>query len=297
MRICFIINSRSYNAASRLKKLRACFGPDASYLMTKFAGHACELGEQAVDEEYTHIVAVGGDGTIHEVVNGIINSKRYEALRPIFTLLPSGSGNDLARTLEFDDAVASLQHRIQRNSILQADIGAALFGNGNQSSVRYFINVMDLGLGGAIAKRVDSFRRSRFAFFAYQRAIFSILPFYRRSSVTVDVDGIRYEGELLSVVIANGKWFGSGLGIAPDALLDDGQLQIVILGRVGILQYLYHLPSIMGGRKIAHKEVSYHTGRHIVVTGDELICEMDGEVAGRGPVEVSVLPGRLRMLR
>jgi diacylglycerol kinase (ATP) len=293
MRLFFIINSRHYCVREDVQNLRQHFGHEHEYRLTDFPGHAIELATYAINHRFTHIIAVGGDGTINEVINGMMNSEAYEDWQPVFTFLPRGSGNDLARTMGYDSSINSLYQRIEGNDIVDMDVGIARFSEGD----RYFMNVMDLGLGGSIALKVETYRRGKWSFLAYQRAILSVLPFYVKQTITIESATFQYDGKALSAVIANGLWFGGGLGIAPDAKINDGLLNLVVIGNVGIAEYLYYLPRIMMGKKIIHKEVHYLELKSLTVKGNNLPCEMDGESSGTEPVEISVIPGKIKILQ
>lgn len=297
MRIFFIINSRIPRASITLRKLQSSFEFNAEFHLTKYAGHARQLALQATDHHSTHIVAVGGNGTINEVINGILESVSFKKHQPMFTFLPRGSGNDLARTLKCPADITSLKRRINHGTFLLADVGLAEFYNNKESSLkRYFLNVMDLGLGSAVAKQVEIYRKGKWSFLSYQRALLTVLPTHRSHLTQIKINGLKYSGKVLSIVLANGKWFGGGLGIAPDADLTSGKLQVVILGKVGVLEYLRYLPRILLGKKINHKEVHYLTSSKIKVEGECLTAELDGEVFGAAPVCISIQPGILKIL-
>lgn len=292
MRLFFIINSRYRGSKSDMFKLQQRFGNGPEYRLTEASGHAAELAKLAVDAGYTHLIAVGGDGTINEVVNGMLASENYNFTRPVFTFLPRGSGNDLARTLGYNKAIASLVDCIQRNNRMPIDIGLAKWEEGS----RYFLNVMDFGLGGSVAARVDSYRRGRWSYLAYQRAIWSVLPFYKKRAISISSEEFMFEGKALSVVIANGRWFGAGLGISPDALPNDGLLNLVVLGNVGIIEYLRNLPRILKGKKISHREVHYSTTTELFISGNNVLSELDGELAKNAPAKISIVAGKIQML-
>jgi len=292
MRLFFIINGRYRRSKIDKLELQLRFGNEHAYILTEASGHASELAKIAVDNCYTHLIAVGGDGTINEVVNGMISSEAFDTSKPILTFLPRGSGNDLARTLSYDASIESLEQRIRRNNYMAMDVGCARW----EKDFRYFLNVMDFGLGGNVAAKVEAYRRGRWSFLAYQRAICSVLPFYRKHTIKISSREFKFEGKALSVVIANGRWFGGGLGIAPDALSDDGLLNLVVLGNVGILEYLLYLPRILKGKKIEHREVLYATTNEVIVIGTNVLCELDGEIARQAPANISVIAGKIRML-
>jgi diacylglycerol kinase (ATP) len=290
----FIINGKRLRNTSVMDRLKKKNYSEAEFHITRYKGHAEELGRGAVDQNCTHIVAVGGDGTIHEVINGMLSSANYARIRPMFTFLPKGSGNDLARSLGYSSSIEALEARLERHEVMLADVGTVHYNQ--QEKMRYFINVMDFGLGGSIAKKVDQYRRNSWSALAYQRGILLTLPFYKKHHMRVTAGDATFEGPALSVIIANGAWFGGGLGIAPDASMKDGQLNIVIIGDVGMLHYLYYLPRILRAQRITHPNVHYLTGREITIDGSEIPSELDGEVGNSAPVHVGILPNAIAFL-
>ncbi len=298
MRFAFIINSQSPQSAADARKLQSMFGDEHSYLITQVAGEATVLSQQAVDYGYTHIIAVGGDGTINEVVNGMMASAKYAETKPFFTILPRGSGNDFARSLGISKQLNHLRERLNSTDVCSIDIGLVEFKdlNGNDCS-RYFINVMDAGLGGHVAQKVSQYKRGLWSFTAYQRAILTTLPFYNKKTATLNSENYRHSGPVLSVVVANGRWFGNGLCISPDASLRDGALQLVVLGDVGILEYLLYLPRVLREKKIKHKAVVYKSIKSVIIDGINIPLQLDGEFVGYTPLKVTAVASALNVLQ
>lgn len=297
MHLFFIINGRIPRASNTLRKLQGSFESNAEFHLTKYASHALQLAMQATDNGCTHIVAVGGDGTINEVINGILESVSFKQHQPMFTFLPRGTGNDLARTLKYPANITSLKKRINQGTFLLADVGLAEFSSHNGSSFkRYFLNIMDLGLGGAVAKQVEVYRKRKWSILSYQRALLIVLPTHRTHFAQIRSSGFNYYGKVLSIVLANGKWFGGGIGIAPDANLTSGVFEVVIIGKVSVLDYLIYLPRIILGKKIKHKEIHYLSSSSITIDGKYLSAELDGEAFGSAPVRVSIQPKTLKIL-
>lgn len=110
------------------------------------------------------------------------------------------------------------------------------------------------------------------------------------------MEGYRYEGPVLSIVVANGKWFGNGIGIAPLAEVNSGRLSVVVIGRLGILDYLLQLPELLRCKKIRHRQVVYQESKEVFITGETTAIEVDGEYAGRGPCRVGIIPAAIRLL-
>ncbi len=297
MHCAFIINGQSKGSKTVLSRLHHFLGTQHAYWITKKAGDAIIMGHRAIEERFTHIVAIGGDGTINEVINGMLNHPSYETNRPFFSILPRGTGNDSARTLGISASIEELKNRLLGGSIRSADAVRVDFTKStNDLKHRYFFNVMDVGLGGHVAHRVANYRRKKWSLYAYQRAIIRVLPFYKKQPLKVFSPDFRYEGVALSVVIANGRWFGGGIGISPDADMSDGKLNVVIFGNVTFLQYLFYFPRLMAGKKINHAEVHYFETERIEVTGTQQRTELDGECCEFTPIHVHIEPGKINLL-
>jgi diacylglycerol kinase family enzyme len=155
---------------------------------------------------------------------------------------------------------------------------------------------MDIGLGGLIAKRVNTYRRGLTAIGAYHRAVISILPFYRKTSMRVIFNNHEFSGPMLSVVIANGKWFGKGMGIAPEAITTDGKLDTIVLAQVGFWQYLAYLDKIFHCKPINHPQVFYDTATNLIISGEETPIQLDGEYVGHSPASIRIIPNAIRLL-
>jgi YegS/Rv2252/BmrU family lipid kinase len=295
----FIIRERSTNSVKISLRLKDTFGTDHSYRISEYPGHSILLAEEAVTDHFQYVIAVGGDGTIHEVVNGLYaGSKKHGVDAPALAILPLGTGNDFARTLRINNSLNDLKNRLLQGKTKLIDLGKCTFLNcSGQIDSRYFMNVMDVGLGGSIAARVSRYRRGFWAKLAYQRALFRELPLYKRVTVTLNLDGKKSHQEILSIVIANGNYFGKGIGISPYSSISDGNLNSVIFGRVGILEYIMHFASLIRCKPIHHPEVNYHTLREASIDAiNALPIELDGEFLGYTPSTICVIPQAIRLV-
>ncbi len=307
IRIGFIINGRIRRKVNPMvQELKKVFSePQFAFqaYITKRGGQAIELAEQAIHEDCTHIIAVGGDGTLNEVVNGAMNvrgqleSTYWKRLR--IGVLPFGSGNDFIKSVKAPHNFEGLKQSILNDSNTIIDLGLIEYTTtANQPGKRYFINISDVGIGGFVVERVSrsSFRLG--PLLTYQKAIIQTLFTYRAKPIKALIDGHNYEGKVLNFIVANGRYFGNGLGIAPHAKINDGLFSIVILGKVKILDYIWYLPTIRKCEPIEHPDLEYRTGRvvHIESTGKQLPVDMDGEFIGYPPLRLSIVPGVIQFL-
>ena len=297
MRIAFIINSNSTKSKKVFDTIRNHIKYEYKAFLTTEPGSAIAISAACIKDGYTHLAVLGGDGTINEVFNGMIRADKTADELPILCIMPCGTGNDFARNFSLTADIQLFLQRLDHGVTQYSDGGAVQFTNvKGEFEQRFFINVMDIGLGGLIAQRVNEYRRGLLAFLSYQRSIVRTLPFYVKRCMTVRTSSIMHSGPAMSVVVANGKWFGNGLGIAPEAKYDDGQLNCVILAKVNTWDYVWNLPAIIRCKPIKHKQVHYSRVKELIVEGDNNPIEIDGEFVGFSPAQIKVIPRTVRLL-
>lgn len=295
MKIYFII--KGLIKTKRLFKEIKNFFPEAEIFETTYASHAVELARNAAEKNCSHLIAVGGDGTLSEVVNGMVLSRKEKF--PVVGLLTYGTANDFSKTVGIDGSIGQLKKLIEKNSIQKIDIGNVKFtGKNNKPEERFFINIADIGIGGYIVENINKsnkiFGADATFFIETLKAMFS----FKRTKVKCICSEFQWEGKTLSMVMANGKYFGSGLCIAPNAVLSDGKFSIVVLGDVTIFDYLKNLSKVKRGEKIIHPEVFYKEANEIEIIPLESNCpiDLDGEFIGYAPAKFKIIPGKVDFL-
>lgn len=262
---------------------------------TSGMGDATAIAMEMASSGYTHVIAVGGDGTLNETVNGVKKSARPNCKVGMLTY---GTANDFARTVAAPKSLRHLLESIQNDSFETLDLGLIEQKIGDIKYTRYFINIADLGIGAEVVKKVNGsskFFGGNFTFFqAIVRTFFS----YKNQPVKCEADRWQWEGKMNSLVIANGKYFGSGMCIAPEADPADGQFSILICGDISLLDYLRNVRQIRKGHIIKHKKAEYKTARSLKITSPSIHCfiEADGEFVGGVPVTVSIIPGAVAFI-
>lgn len=304
-----IVNPRSAsgstreNWASTASDLRAHFGPFA-VAFTKSQGDGINIARRAAEAGRQFVIACGGDGTINEVANGILLSGSDVELG----VLPSGTGGDFRRTLGLPhtnrEAAAALRDGVTR----RMDVGKVTFHDhdGNEVS-RYFVNVSSVGLAADIVQRVKSAKvfdwlpveslrgRANFAVSTLQE-VFDLDPALVR--VRFD-DGEEHSVQTIAFCIANSRYFGGGMMIAPDASINDGLLDVINIGDLGTAKILLNAYSIYRG---SHKELAEvktkKAARIEIKSADserQVFLETDGELPGKLPAVYEVVPDALRV--
>jgi YegS/Rv2252/BmrU family lipid kinase len=275
------------------EQAQAMLGSGFEWVPTMKAGHAEDLAREAAKlaqakaakGEAQIVVAYGGDGTVGDVMRGILGSEAT------LGIIPVGTGNDLARNLglklDLQEAVATVLNGVVR----RIDIGTA---NGTP-----FINNAGTGFDAAVMKTMNTGIKKARGQFAFQMAILKTFPGYKPFTLTVETgDGETITEKAFLVSILNGKMYGGGMMAAPAADMDDGQLDVMIIKAMPKLPLLLSLmPQVTAGRHQNHAAVRMLKVRNMkVTTTPPQPLNIDGDVRGLTPLEIGVMPMAMKVL-
>src|SRR5687768_13299435 len=270
--------------------LRAQFGP-FRVLFTKERGDAAALAGGAARDGAKLIIACGGDGTISEVANGILSAGKDVELG----ILPSGTGGDFRRTLEIPVQSRAAARILRTGRTVRIDVGRISFkDHEDNEAMRYFLGVASCGMSTKVIERVKTDRTS-FAAALLQTAL-RTAP----TRLVVQLDD-SHERHLLvaNLCVANARYFGGGMKIAPNAKLTDGKFDIVGIGDLSTLKIFTSAPRVYTGSHLSMPEVSHALARKITVRAAdraaEVALEIDGELPGKLPATFQIIPSALRV--
>jgi YegS/Rv2252/BmrU family lipid kinase len=302
MKTMFLVNPRSGRGAAgaRWPLIREIFQAENrtfDVAFTQSRGHGAALARAALQDGFELMVAVGGDGTVHEVINGMMADGRAVHPQASLGIIPCGTGNDLARMLELPrKSLAAARHLARSSQSRLIDVGEVLSTVDGKSEHRYFANDANMGFAAKVVERTvrtGKFSRGTLPYFA---ALLWTAIRHRNHEMTLQIDGRQFEGKLTTVLICNGRSTGGGMLVAPDAVLDDGQLDVIVVGSLSPLGIFWHAPKIYRGTHVAIRKVSVHRARTISVTSPErLSVVVDGELFGESPATFRVVPAALRL--
>jgi diacylglycerol kinase (ATP) len=249
-------------------------------------------------DRYRTIVAVGGDGTLNEVVNGFFDENGAAIGNgAALGLLPSGTGGDFRRTAHIPTGIAAAVELIASGATRHIDCGRVDFADGSR---RFFVNIADCGMGGEVVAHIN--RSSHKAGGAQGTLLFlgaslSILMRYNARVTHVAMDGVSIDREVRSVVVANGSYFGGGMRVAPNAVLDDGRFDVVIIAETGRTRALTGITSLYRGRHVKRREVEVRRASvvHISCDGPPMLFDVEGEQVGTTPATLTCLPAAIRV--
>jgi len=300
-KIHFVVNGRFKHTERTIKEIEEKFGEEflVWISVTKGNGHAIELSRNAVQSGTDYLIAAGGDGTMSEVVNGIMHVERSKRENLIVGLYPFGSGNDFARTMKLTKKLPDLYELLKNNSTIPIDIGKLEYKKMNgESAVRYFNNITDIGLGAEVAKRVNEGKKIYGPNFDFFKA--TVLGFlkYKKKHLKIISEDFNWNGKLLILCLANGKYFGSGLGIAPTAKINDGKISITLAAGVSLFDYLKNLARIRKCLPVDHPQIIYKEVENCIIepVGEPCLIEADGEMIGKIPLKATMLRNELNFL-
>ncbi len=301
MKVAFILHGK-LKRIEQLKKQLAQAMPDgfvAEFHETRHHRHATELTTQALTNGAQYAIAIGGDGLLNEVANGYMQCSDAVRKQTTIGVFPKGTGNDFSKTVGIKADTNQLLKLLQQNSVKPVDVCHMRFRDvQHQPTERYYMNIADIGIGGYASQRVNNSSKILGSTLSYVKAIILTFLSYKHRRVRVTAENFTWEGKVLLVVMANGRYFGSGLCIAPQAAPDDGKLQLVLLANVTLLDYLKHMGEVRRGELIQHPEVQYMESSYCKIEPlEECTIDMDGEFVGYGPIEAKVVGKAVRFLR
>lgn len=274
-------------------------GVDFDYYKTKCAGDATNRVPEFVKKGYRHFVAIGGDGTVSEVVNGIMRQDSAPRDEIVFSAILFGTGNDWVRNYKQKNSVLEALDDILNSEVKPQDVGVIRYYEGGMEKSRYFVNSAGFGFDAQIikaTKQLTSAQRGKR--FIYLFTLLKCLITCKKINYKVIFDAGCVEQPTLSISIANGKYTGGGMQQTPDADMADGALDGVVFGNIGKHVVIRNVNRLFSGRikDEKHKNIHHFRSEKVVITSPEdTIGEVDGELIGSGPYTIEVIPAAIRV--
>jgi len=269
-------------------------GLEVTGRLTEARDHAVDLARQARAEGFELVVAVGGDGTVHEVVNGLLAEGTGAGI-PVLGIVGGGSGCDYAKTFEIPEETAGAIRLLASEVPPRAvDVGEIQFSTGSGEARRFFANISGIGIGAEVVQRAAQLPRALRGG-VYFASFVLTLPRFKRRQARIELDDDTYKGPLTNLVVANAQVFGGGMRVAPAADPSDGafDLQIQFGSKT---DYARGITKVYKGKHIPHPRIIEAQSSRVRVECDPpAMVEADGEVLGWTPALYSILPKALRL--
>jgi diacylglycerol kinase (ATP) len=288
---------RSWERIARA--LHSALGGDFQHAVTQGRGEATLLTRSALREGFEMVVAVGGDGTLNEVAGGFFEAGSAVQIVPqaVLGVVPLGTGCDFARTIEqpnLETACARLAGRTTRT----IDVGLANYTNHDGApESRIFMNVASFGVSGVVARLVSPRLKAVSGRLAFTLATMRALAVYRDQTVTLKINDMAPRSlEITNCAFGNGRFFGAGMQVAPEAKLDDGELDITIWSGFGLRDFIRLRGAIRDGSHVREPGTQTWRSRRASATSESIVLlEIDGESVGRLPARFELLPAAMRL--
>ena len=250
---------------------------------TTAPGSAGRIATRCAAEGAEIVAAAGGDGTLSEVLNGIMGS------RVTLGLLPFGTGNDFSRTVGLYGSLPRAVHTLFAGTPKPIDVGRV--------ADRYFLNVAGCGFDAAVADCANRGPRWLTGATAYICAVLQTLAQFRAADLRLTIDGVERSQRAMMCSVANAQTYGGGMRIAPTARLDDGLFDLCILAEAGRLEFIRAFPRVFKGTHTTHPKITMLQARHVrIESTPALPLLIDGEVIGTTPAEFTLLPAAIEFL-
>ncbi len=271
----------------------AALGLTGDALFSEQPQHLRELAREAAAGGAELLVAVGGDGTVNEVVNGLVGAERAE-----LAVIPRGTGGDFVRTFGIPSKLDAAVRVALGGKTRTIDVGRSRYRAwSGEDAESYFANIASAGMSGAIAKRTNESSRSPFGGkAAYLWSTVAVFARWRNTEVQIAVDAETRSGPMFDVIVANCRFLAGGMKITPEAEPDDGLFDVLLIGDISKLDLVRTMPKIYRGTHLPHPKAELLRGASVTVeAADPLPVELDGEQPGTTPVRFDVVPRALRL--
>ncbi|HYF78436.1 MAG TPA: diacylglycerol kinase family protein [Symbiobacteriaceae bacterium] len=291
-RVCFIVNptaghGRALKTWKRIEPLVASLG-EYGVKFTEHPRHGEELARQAAAEGYDRVVALGGDGTLNEVGNGLMGTKAALAV------VPMGTGNDWVRTVGIPRDAEAAVRIVFGGRRVPMDVGLAV-------GYRYFFNIAGIGFDAEVSRQVNDYGPVLKAVGGTLPSLLAIVGTLFRfmgAPVKVQIDEeTREVPRMLLMAVGIARYYGGGMDILPDAVIDDGEFDIAWGSDLGRAELVNLVGKIYKGGHVGHPKVTFARAKRITATSTQRVAfHLDGDVAGNLPVTFEILPGALDVI-
>jgi len=303
LKTAFIINPKSGNGSTEREwpgirqKVLLKLGPFEEYWTGK-QGDAATLTRASLLRGAGRIVCIGGDGTLNEVVNGYMAEQGPVCTDAVLGFIPNGTGCDFARTLPVGKGIDETIDTIWRGYQEAVDVGRIRYcDEAGLPGLRYFLNVASFGIGGEVDQRVNRSSKIAGPFLSFIWATLISILTYDKKKIRLRVDE-HFDEEVTAwnIAVANGRYHGGGMLVAPEAKINDGLFHITLIGDMSLPSIVRHLPKLYNGRIGKIRQVRFLVGKRVTaMSSEQVLLDVDGEPVGRLPVELDNLPGAIRM--
>jgi diacylglycerol kinase (ATP) len=269
-------------------------------VFTTHKEHAIALASKFIKKGYRNFIVVGGDGTLNEVVNGIFFQKNIPAEEFLIAMIPVGTGNDWCRMFNIPIKYSEAIDVINKGTTFLQDVGRVSYYNSSTQKRRYFVNVAGMGYDAEVAAKTNKDKeRGKGGPFSYLKNLFSSLLFYKYTETEIRIDDSpeSFKNRTFSVSVGICKYNGGGMKQLPNAVPDDGLLDMTLIRKLGKFTVLKEVKNLYDGSFIKHPKVQTFRGKRFIIDSNPSInLEVDGESLGHSPFIFDTIPLSLKVV-
>lgn len=260
---------------------------------------AVQITIQAIEQGYRKFIVIGGDGTLNEVVNGIMQQTFVEPAQILLGMVSVGTGNDWIKTHGISSDYKIAISQIKEGKTILQDVGKIVFQNGHPApETRFFVNSVGIGFDARVIKYIQPRReKGKSGKGIYMKGLLNSLLNHRNIPALLSFDGEQFDAALFNLTVGICRYKGGGFKMLPFAIPDDGKLDVTLARKISKLKLIKSLPKILGGQVEKIKYFDFYTVSELSVLTDHPVCvEADGEFLGFKPLQVSIVPNQLRLI-
>jgi YegS/Rv2252/BmrU family lipid kinase len=272
---------KSWNKIKYLLKLKNI---QYSFAFTQYTKHETILIKEVIKKGYRNIISVGGDGTLHHVVNGIMAQRYIKTSEIKLGIIPLGTGNDWIKTYNIPNSIEKSIDIIKKNSTIFQDIGCITLQNGKKE---YFNNLGGIGYDGYVVKNLNYLKKIGSLAFLLS-GLYSLFS-YKKTKYSISIKNKTIQEKCLMIIFGICKYSGGGLRITENPNPTDGLLDITIVKDISFFDVLINLPKLYNGTIVHHKKVDNYKVKDVkIINNYNSIIEADGEIIGNDSLNVSI---------
>ncbi|MEN8116631.1 MAG: diacylglycerol kinase family protein [Bacteroidota bacterium] len=282
----------------QLEKLLKARGFQYELLVSEYPKHAILLAKHAVENGARQLIIAGGDGTLNEVVNGVLQQQKCSLNEIKIGMIPVGTGNDWIKTFGIPNNYRSAINKLEEGKTFFQDVGKLTLSENGETSYRYFSNMAGFGFDALVAQKANAMKeKGRTGFLVYLQSLLMAYLQYKIRKVNISVDREQIEDLIFSVSVGIGKYNGGGMMQAPGAVPNNGIFEVTLIKKIGVWGILTNLVGLYNGSYVKDSRVVCFKAEEVFISSQKpLAGEVDGESLGKSQFHIEILPRKLQVI-
>ncbi len=282
----------------QIESLLKLNGIEFDYVFTTHKYHSVELTVNAINLGYKKLIAIGGDGTLNEIVNGVFIQKRFPTTEIAIGVIAVGTGNDWSRMYKIHETYEGKVAALKDGKLFLQDVGKVEYVESMVKQSRYFANAAGVGFDAEVARRTNRLKEhGHKGKILYMGSLVRALFDYKPSFINIAIDGEKIGGKVFSLTVGIGCYNGGGMMQMPNAISDDGLFDVTVIRQVRRFEVIRNIYRLYNGTILSHPKITGHIGKEVVISSEIPIgLEVDGESLGVSPFVFSVVPKSINVI-